>query len=264
MPVDGLDEAVDVLQELPGEAALADAALAGDGNEPDAPIAGGRVVQVLEQRQLIVAANERRLEPLGAPSTAALRDDAQRPPGGDRRGLALEQLVGRLLEGDRTRCGMHRRLADQHRALRSHRLQAAGGVDHVAGDHPLADGADRDRRLSGQHAGSSLHRRPQPADAADELERRPHGPLGIVLMAGRRSPDGHHGVADELLDDAAVALDDPAREVEVRRQEFANLLGIPVLGERGELDEVGEEDGDHAPLGDRGRGHRRGFRGSRS
>ena len=49
----------------------------------------------------------------------------------------------------------------------------------------------------------------------DQLERRAHGALGIVLVRDRRAPDGHHRVADELLDGAAVAVDDVAREVEV-------------------------------------------------
>ena len=55
------------------------------------------------------------------------------------------------------------------------------------------------------------------------------------------------------FDGAAVALGDLTREIEVRRQKVANLFGVAMLGERGELDEVGEEDGDHTPLGDRGR-----------
>ena len=36
---------------------------------------------------------------------------------------------------------------------------------------------------------------------------RPDGAFGIVLMGDRRAEDRHHGVADELLDGAAVALD---------------------------------------------------------
>ena len=43
------------------------------------------------------------------------------------------------------------------------------------------------------------------------------GALGVVLVRDRRAPDGHDRVADELLDRAAVALDDLARQVEVAR-----------------------------------------------
>ena len=40
------------------------------------------------------------------------------------------------------------------------------------------------------------------ADAGhrDELERGANRPLGIVLVRDGRAPDGHYGVADELLD----------------------------------------------------------------
>jgi hypothetical protein len=46
-------------------------------------------------------------------------------------------------------------------------------------------------------------------DGRDEVERRADRALGVVLRARRRAPDGHHGVADELLDGAAVQLDQP-------------------------------------------------------
>jgi hypothetical protein len=38
-------------------------------------------------------------------------------------------------------------------------------------------------------------------------ERSANGALGVVLVSDRRSEDGHHGVADELLHRAAEALD---------------------------------------------------------
>ena len=46
---------------------------------------------------------------------------------------------------------------------------------------------------------------PSRAHGVDELERRADRPLGVVLVRGRRAPDGHDRVADELLDGAAVA-----------------------------------------------------------
>ena len=125
VPPDGLDHAVDVLQELPGQAALADARLTRDRHEPGPALARRRVEQVLEQAQLVVAADERRLEPLVATPAAALRDDPQRAPGGDRRGLALEQLLAGRLERDRARRGALGRLADEHGARR--RRPTGGG-----------------------------------------------------------------------------------------------------------------------------------------
>ena len=65
----------------------------------------------------------------------------------------------------------------------------------------------------------------QGVHGVDELERHPHGPLGVVLLRDGRPPHGHDGVADELLDRAAVALDRPAGGVEVAGQKLAHLLG---------------------------------------
>ena len=44
-------------------------------------------------------------------------------------------------------------------------------------------------------------------DRLEDPQPRAHGALGIVLVSHGRAEDGHHGVADELLDRAAVALD---------------------------------------------------------
>ena len=52
VPPDGLDEAVDVLEELPREAALADSGRADDGDEAWPLLAARRVEEVLEEPQL--------------------------------------------------------------------------------------------------------------------------------------------------------------------------------------------------------------------
>ncbi len=89
-------------------------------------------------------------------------------------------------------------------------------------------------------------------DRCDEVERRAHRALRVVLGRRRCPPHRHHRVADELLDRAAVEGDQPAARVEVAGQELAHLLRVARLGERREADQVGEEDGDEASLG-RGR-----------
>ena len=63
----------------------------------------GGVEQVLEQPQLVVAADERRLEGVRAAAAAALGDDPQGAPGRDRGRLALERLLAGRLEGDGAR-----------------------------------------------------------------------------------------------------------------------------------------------------------------
>ena len=64
-------------EELPGEAALADARGTDDRHQARAPLPAGGVEQVLEQAQLVVAADERRLEGVRAAPAAALGHDAQ-------------------------------------------------------------------------------------------------------------------------------------------------------------------------------------------
>ena len=72
-------------------------------------------------------------------------------------------------------------------------------------------------------------------------------PQGVVLVACRHPKDGHHLVADELLDRAAVPLDDLAHPVEVAGLHPPVGLGIP-FGELGRVDEVAEEDRHGLPL----------------
>ena len=103
--------------------------------------------------------------------------------------------------------------------------------------------------------------RPQIPHESRELERGANGAFGVVLVRDRRSPHGHDGVADELLDHAAVALDDPAALVEVAREELPDVLGVARLRERREPDQIDEEHRDEAAFGRRDRlpsGSRRG------
>ena len=75
-----------------------------------------------------------------------------------------------------------------------------------------------------------------------------NGALGIVAVSDRRTEDRHHRVADELLDDAAEALDLRAHPREVGRQDRADVLRVEPLGARREADEIREEDGDDLAL----------------
>ena len=90
-----------------------------------------------------------------------------RAPGGDGRGLALEDLLAGLLEGDRAaggRAGSPRRRGPCPGA--GDRLEPRRRVDEVARDHALVGGADRDRRLAGQDAGPGLDPGPERGTAS--------------------------------------------------------------------------------------------------
>ena len=134
--------------------------------------------------------------------------------------LPLTDVLAGVLVGDRRRGHLPGDLVDQHRAGLGRRLDARRGVDPVADDQPLA-------RVARAPRPARSRRRPAPADPG----RRPRspntvtastissagtdGPLGVVLARRRDAPHRHHGVADELLDYAAVAVDDRARRIEV-------------------------------------------------
>jgi hypothetical protein len=144
-----------------------------------------------------------------------------------------------------------RRLSDIDRSRLSDRLDAARGVDEIPSNHPFTLRRQVHCGFSGEHSSP----RPQlkcsyPAakfrDRRNEVQARPHGPLGIVLVRNWGAPDGHHGVPDELLHDAAIAGDDLAGGIEVLREEFPYLLGVLCLGQGGESDKVGEEYRDEA------------------
>ena len=62
---------------------------------------------------------------------------------------------------------------------------------------------------------------------------RAHGPESIVLVDARDAEHGHHAVAEELLDRAAMLLDRLAHLLEVGRHDLAQRLGVDRLAQRG-------------------------------
>jgi hypothetical protein len=52
-------------------------------------------------------------------------------------------------------------------------------------------------------------------DGVDQLQTGPHRPLGVVLVADLGSPKSGDGVAYELVDLSAEALDDLTGPIEV-------------------------------------------------
>jgi hypothetical protein len=57
-------------------------------------------------------------------------------------------------------------------------------------------------------------------------------------VGDRGTKEGHHSVADELLDPAAEALELGANMGVVGHQEGADVLGVEPLGRRREVDKV--------------------------
>ena len=221
--------------------------------------AGAAVSSAPHEPQFAIAADERRLEPLGLQRSARPGHNSQRSEERVEPAFALQLVRTRVLVGNRLLGRTPRRLAGVDRTWWRDRLDPRSGVDEVAGDHPLALGAECDRGLARQNAGASAELGasdlvPQGRHGGDEIKGRADGTLGIVLGRDGRSPDGHHRVADELLHGAAVELDQTPACVEIPREQLARVLGIALLRRRREADEIGEQDGDEATFGDRPRG----------
>jgi hypothetical protein len=250
VPVDLVDDAVEVLVELPREPRLADASDPGQGHDIRVPLRRA-VEEFVDVLELALAADERRVETGRREHPAHARDHPQRAEQMHCLRLALQLVPTGVLVRDRLLGRAAGGVSDQHRPGLGRTLDPRGGVHQIAGDHPLTLGADRDRRLAGQDTRACLERRVEARDRLDEVERRPHRPLGVVLRRDGRTPHGHHRVADELLHRSAVAADQRARQLEVAGEEIARLLGIPALGERGEADEVREKHGDEPSFGGR-------------
>ena len=98
----------------------------------------------------------------------------------------------------------------------------------------------------------------------DELETGADGALGVVLLGNRDPPNRHDGITDELLHDTAVAGDYRPGDVEVAREDLANLFCVSLLRKGRETDEVAEQYRDMTELGSGSRGRRHGLRGSDS
>ena len=99
-------------------------------------------------------------------------------------------------------------------------------------------------RSSSRTPKRSSSSRVQPRQRAPHLVGRAHCPERVVLVDDRDAEDGHHGVADELLDSAAVPFQHGAHLVEVADHHPPHRLRVHALAEAREARDVAEQDGD--------------------
>ena len=200
---------------------------------------------VFEQLALPFAADHRRVvAPL-----RRLGPHSQQPVSRKRHGLPLGLDRRRLLGLDRAAHEPVRLVPKQHFARLGGLLQPRGDNDRVARGEPLARARDD---FAGVEAHAHFEARPiaplellvEVGEPMPKLIGRPDRSERIVLVHRRYAEDGHHRVADELLDGAAVPLDDHLRRLEVARQHAAEALGVDPLAERRGPSDVAEEDRD--------------------
>ena len=128
--------------------------------------------------------------------------------------LALGDDRRQLLVDDGTGGELLRQDADGDAAGRGGGLEAGGDVDGVAGEETAAGGGvdveahegfagvDADARFKWRAVGAN-----HALERLNDAQARADSALGIVLVHGGHAEDADHGVADELLDSAAVGLD---------------------------------------------------------
>jgi hypothetical protein len=123
VPAEDLLQAVDVLEVLPQQARLARARVADDRDEARRALRDARLPGRDDVVQLLVAADERRLQPGAAARSAHAGHHAQRRPGADGLVAALDLVAARVLVGDRRLGGAPRHVVDEHHAGRRDALQ---------------------------------------------------------------------------------------------------------------------------------------------
>jgi hypothetical protein len=173
----------------------------------------------------------------------------ERLPHRHRLGLSLRlDRVLRAVDDQPLRRSVGRR-PDEDAVDGRRRLDPGRGVHHVARHHRLAGrGAcvQRHERLTRRHADPHMEVERVVAlverrDRVARRERGTDGPLRVVLVRRRRAEHRDDGVADELLDGAAVALELPTERLVVAAQQRPDVLRVEALGARGRADEVDED-----------------------
>jgi hypothetical protein len=204
----------------------------------------------LEQRELIDAADERRVET--ARPAGCGRVDVEHPEGADGLALSLQRQRPDFLGRDRLPHEPVGRLADQDLPGLRGALETRGGVHGVSGDERLSPARVPGDHLAGEEARSERERHSpalaellvQAMQRVPHLLRRAHRPQGVVLVDLRDPEDRHHRVADELLHHAAVALEHHLDLVEAAGDQPAHGLRVQLLSEAGRVGDIREEDGD--------------------
>jgi hypothetical protein len=148
------------------------------------------------------------------------------------------ELVRELAEHDLARASrVLEASCDVHRVARGIELAAFG----IAGD----DLTRIDARAYGEaNARLTLKLSTEQCQALGHLGRRPDGAQSVVLVHDRDAEHSHDRVADELLHQAAMPLENSAHFGEVHLHHSPKRLGIESLAQIGRAGHVREDDRD--------------------
>ncbi len=229
---------LDALRELRDQSRLADSRVAEHRREVGAPVAQRAVVGVLQQLELGLPTDERRLSPplAGCEQTFC-------PPRPDR--LARSNLDRACVLGVDGAGGQPPRAGtDRHGSGRSRLLETGG-------EHHGFTGHERRVAVADDHLARFDARAGLQAELVDRLDDREGGtqrPLRVVLVSLGHPECRHHRVTGELLDRASMQLDARRGALEVAVDPATYDLGIARGHERRRVDEIDEEHGCELPL----------------
>ncbi len=241
--------------DLRRDAGLADPGLTGDDHRPRLAVGDDVPEGGHEHREFLVAAGERGIVTVTGPGDVR-RPQADQLVGRDGFALALELQRRQPPPGCHRGGGDHGVVPGVHGTDCRRVGQPGGGVDGVA-DHRVAQGRlDAGQHLAGVDPDPQAEMAPapgfvgdQPADGLLHGGGCADGPLRVVLVRGRRAEHGHDAVAGEIVDPSADLGDIAGERGEYPVGDLADPLGVEILGPRGEVREVTEQDGDHPALG---------------
>src|SRR6185295_12028948 len=192
-------------EELAGETALPDAGLPEDRDELRTAVADGACERVLEQLELLLAADVR---PDDVERTAGRALRAHDPSHFEAAGKALEKPLAEGLRHDPARETTRSR-AHEDLARLGGLLEACRDIERLAGCEGRVALVDDDLPCLDPDADGELA-----VPRLDDRNRGTHRALGVVLVCGLYAEDGEHRVAGELLHRPAVRLDVRADTIE--------------------------------------------------
>jgi hypothetical protein len=190
---------------------------------------------MFERAELVAAAYERRLD-----RTSEGGDVGQEPReavGRHALGLPLQLERRHRLVLDGVAHESVRSRSEQDLARTCCLLEACGDVDGISGHKGLALSGDDLTRVD-----------PDPDVQAERGDRRldlvrgSHGTQRVVLVGIRDAEHGHRGIADELLDRAAMTLENrPQLSVETHHP-LAEQLWVGAIAQGGRAHEIAKQD----------------------
>ena len=213
-PYENLRQGIDVGIQLGDQTTLADPGLSHDRHELHRR-AGNRLLErTTQDPEIDLASHEWGLVPPEQLRTET-RARGLRVEETDRLGLTFEFGGRKLHEVEDVSRRFVRPLAHRDTVDWRDALQPRRRVHHVACDETLAEfwaSIERDDPLAGvdPDADVKVYTLALGVEVSDRIEDPQAGAdcaLGVVLVCDGRPEHGHDGVADELLDGAAVALD---------------------------------------------------------